>query len=114
MVQDKCTRGGRQREERGGGHVNDRDFCHQPHPSFLALVPPPMKEKQGVRGGKGGGWPNSDKRRGGCVEMVLTRGEGNQNPENLADVICDRPHMSKDASKEPLWLSFVWPILLLK
>ena len=42
--------------------------------------------------GEGGGWPISDERRGGCVDLVLTRGrEGVKNPENLADVICERP-----------------------
>ena len=31
-------------------------------------------------------------RKGGCVDLVLRRGrEGVQNPENLADVICERP-----------------------
>ena len=41
------------------------------------------------REGEGGGWPISDERKGGCVDLVLTRGrEGVQNPENLADVIC--------------------------
>ena len=40
------------------------------------------------REGEGGGWPISDERKGGCVDLVLTRGrEGVQNPENLADVI---------------------------
>ena len=44
------------------------------------------------REGEGGGWPISDERKGGCVDLVLTRGrEGVQNPENLADVICERP-----------------------
>ena len=39
--------------------------------------------------GEEGGWPISDERKGGCVDLVLTRGrEGVQNPENLADVIC--------------------------
>ena len=34
----------------------------------------------------------SDDREGGCVDLVLARGrEGVQNPENLADVICERP-----------------------
>ena len=42
--------------------------------------------------GEGGGWPISDERRGGCVDLVLTRvREGFKNPENLADVICERP-----------------------
>ena len=41
--------------------------------------------------GGGGGLPISDKREGGCVDLVLTRGEGVQNPKNLADVICERP-----------------------
>jgi len=44
------------------------------------------------REGEGGGWPISDERKGGCVDLVLTRGrEGVQNPQNLADVICERP-----------------------
>ena len=44
------------------------------------------------REGEGGGWPISDQRKGGCVDLVLTRGrEGVQNPDNLADVICERP-----------------------
>ena len=42
------------------------------------------------REGEGGGWPISDERKGGCVDLVLTRG-GVKNPENLADVICERP-----------------------
>ena len=42
--------------------------------------------------GEGGGWPISDERRGGYVDLVLTRGrEGVKNPENLADVICEQP-----------------------
>ena len=45
------------------------------------------------REGEGGGWPISDNRRGGCMDWVLTGGEGVQNPENLADVICERPPM---------------------
>ena len=44
------------------------------------------------RVGEGGGWLNSDQRKGGCVNLVLTRGrEGVQNLENLADVICASP-----------------------
>ena len=43
------------------------------------------------REGEGGGWPISDERKRGCVNLVLTRGEGVQNPKNLADVICERP-----------------------
>ena len=40
----------------------------------------------------GGGQPISDQRKGGCVDLALTRGrEGVQNPENLADVICACP-----------------------
>ena len=46
------------------------------------------------REGEGGGWPISDERKGGCVDLVLTRGrEGVQNPKNLAYVICERPLM---------------------
>ena len=42
--------------------------------------------------GEGGGWLNSDQRKGGCVDLVLTRGrEGVKNPENLTDVICEWP-----------------------
>ena len=38
--------------------------------------------------GEGGGWLNSDQRKGGCVDLILTRErEGVKNPENL-DVIC--------------------------
>ena len=34
------------------------------------------------REGEGGGWSISDERRGGCVDLVLTRGgEGVQNPK---------------------------------
>ena len=41
-----------------------------------------------------GGLPNSDERKGGCVNLVVTRvREGVQNPENLADVICTCPLM---------------------
>ena len=37
------------------------------------------------------------KRKGGCVNLVLTRGrKGVQNPKNLADVICACP------------MSFMW------
>ena len=44
----------------------------------------------------GGGQPISDQRKGGCVNLVLTRGrEGVQNPENLADVICACPLASE-------------------
>ena len=43
------------------------------------------------REGEGGGWPISDERKGGCMNLVLTRGEGVQNPKNLADVICEQP-----------------------
>ena len=39
------------------------------------------------REGEGGGWPISDERRRGCVDLVLTRGEGVQNPKNFADVL---------------------------
>ena len=28
------------------------------------------------REGEGGGWPISDERKGGCVDLVLTRGGG--------------------------------------
>ena len=42
------------------------------------------------REGEGGGLLISDERKGGCVDLVLTRGEGVQNPKNLADVICER------------------------
>ena len=39
--------------------------------------------------GEGAGWPISDQRKGGCVDLVLTIcREGIQNPKNLADVIC--------------------------
>ena len=38
-----------------------------------------------VERGREGGWPISDERKGGCVDLVLTRG-GFQNPENLADM----------------------------
>ena len=39
-----------------------------------------------------GGWPNSDQRKGGCVNLVLTRGrEGVKIPEKLEDVICTCP-----------------------
>ena len=42
--------------------------------------------------GEGRGWLNSDQRKGGCVNLVLTRGrEGVQNLENLADIICASP-----------------------
>ena len=42
--------------------------------------------------GEGGGGPISDQRKGGCVDLVLTRGrEGVQNLNNLADVICASP-----------------------
>ena len=35
---------------------------------------------------------NSDLRKGGCVDLVLTRGrEGVQNLKNLADIICASP-----------------------
>ena len=35
-----------------------------------------------------GGYPISDQRKGGCVDLVLKRGrEGVQNPENFVDVI---------------------------
>ena len=40
---------------------------------------------------EGEGQPKSDQRLPGCVNLVLTRGEGVQNPENLADVICEWP-----------------------
>ena len=40
-----------------------------------------------VERGKEEGYPISDQRKKGCVDLVLTRGEGVQNPENLADVI---------------------------
>ena len=43
------------------------------------------------RVGEEGGLPISEERKGGCVDLVLTRGEGVRNPENLADVICERP-----------------------
>ena len=33
------------------------------------------------REGEGEGWPISDKRKGGCVDLVLTRGEGVQIPK---------------------------------
>ena len=36
----------------------------------------------------GGGNPKSDKRKGGCVDLIVTRGEGVKNPENITDVIC--------------------------
>ena len=46
------------------------------------------------REGEGGGWPISDERRRGCLDLVLTRGgRGVQNPENVADVIYERPLM---------------------
>ena len=36
----------------------------------------------------GGGWPISDERRGGCKDLVLTRGrEGVQNPKKFVDVL---------------------------
>ena len=42
--------------------------------------------------GEGGDWLNSDQRKGGSVNLVLTRGrKGVQNLENLADVICASP-----------------------
>ena len=42
--------------------------------------------------GEGGGCPISDQRKGGCVDLVLTKGrEGVQNLNNLADVICASP-----------------------
>ena len=44
------------------------------------------------REGEGGGWPISDERKGGCMNLVLTRGrEEVENPENLAEVICACP-----------------------
>ena len=43
------------------------------------------------REGEAGGWLISDERKGGCVDLVLTRGGGGPNPENLADVIYERP-----------------------
>ena len=36
-------------------------------------------------------WGISDQRKGGCMDLVLTREEGVQNPKNLEDVICERP-----------------------
>ena len=42
--------------------------------------------------GEGGDQPNSDERKGDCMNLVLTRGrEGVQNPENLADIIYALP-----------------------
>ena len=42
--------------------------------------------------GEGGGWLNSDQRKGGCVDLILTRErEGVKNHANLANVICKSP-----------------------
>ena len=44
----------------------------------------------------------SDDREGGCVDLVLARGrEGVQNPENSADVICERPLTSSNVQTIP-------------
>ena len=32
--------------------------------------------------GEGGGWLNSDQRKGGCVNLVLTRGRGQESKVN--------------------------------
>ena len=51
-----------------------------------------MLREFGTDEGEGGGCPISDQRKGGCVDLVLTKGrDGVQNPENLADVICVCP-----------------------
>ena len=42
--------------------------------------------------GEGGrGYANSNQRKGDCVDLILTRGEGANNPKNLADVVHGRP-----------------------
>ena len=67
--------------------VNDRDKLR----ALLSSQKGPFTNDVSKEG-EGGGWPISDERRGGCVDLVLTRGrEGVKNPENLADVICERP-----------------------
>ena len=47
------------------------------------------------REGEGGGYPNSDGRRGRLRDLYSKNsdkgGEGVKNPENLADVICEWP-----------------------
>ena len=47
------------------------------------------------REGEGGGYPNSDGRRGRLRDLYSNNsnkgGEGVKNPENLADVICEWP-----------------------
>ena len=54
----------------------------------------------------GGGYPNSDQRKGGCVDLILTRGEGANSPKNLADVVHGRPptfRVRPFRLRQPLW-----------
>ena len=41
-----------------------------------------------------GGWPKSDHKKGGCVNLVLTKG-GIKNPNNVVDIICELPLRAK-------------------
>ena len=71
-----------------------RSTIIQQSPSPSVCLPKGACTNDVSREGEGGGYPNSDGRRGGCVisiVKILTRGEGVKNPENLADVICEWP-----------------------
>ena len=41
-----------------------------------------------------GDWPKSDHKKGGCVNLVLTKG-GIKNPNNVVDIICELPLRAK-------------------
>ena len=41
-----------------------------------------------------GGWPNSDHKKGGCMDLMLTWG-GVKKPNNVVDIICELPLRAK-------------------
>ena len=65
-------------------------FSHPPiiHPSLARSLAGGHSQMTSVERGREGDGQFSDQRMGGCVDLVLTRGEGVQKSKKFVDVIC--------------------------